>query len=321
MRNILPPYLMAMMMCTGSHAAVATEAVAPDVELIPGVFEPGRQPDGNSVLFRAADGWVVFDTGRHPEHAQKILDRVRESGLPIRAVINSHWHLDHVGGNPRLRAVYPALRVYASTAIDAAMRGFLAEYRAQLVEAITGTQDEKTAQSYREEIALIDSGRALYPDVAIDKTQTLRLAGHAFEVHLQSRAVTAGDVWVYDPATRTLAAGDLVTLPVPLLDTACPARWRAALDDLARAPFQTLVPGHGAPLQRAQFDIYRRAHANLLRCAAGTQPKSACIDGWISDAGALIAEGQRAFARSLLDYYVDHSLRGPKEKLAEACRS
>jgi len=309
------------MLPAASLGAPETVAVAPSVELIPGTFEPGRQPDGNSVLFRTPDGWVVFDTGRHPEHTQKILDRARDSGLPIKAVINSHWHLDHIGGNPRIRAAYPDVRVYASMAIDGAMGGFLAKYRAQLVEAIAGTKEEKAAQSYRDEITIIDSGRALYPDQPIDKTSTQRIAGHVFELHLQTRAVTAGDVWVYDPATRTLAAGDLVTLPVPLLDTACPTRWKSALDDLGRASFKTLIPGHGPPMQRAQFDVYRRAYANLLRCTSGAQTKTACVDGWMSDAGSLIAEGQRSFARTLLDYYVDHSLRATKDKIAEACSS
>ena len=50
---------------------------------------------------------------------------------------------------------------------------------------------------------------------------------------LEARAVTAGDVWLFDPATRVLAAGDLVTLPAPFLDTACPERWKAALDRVA----------------------------------------------------------------------------------------
>ena len=308
------------MLSAGALNAADTVTVAPNIELIPGTFAPGRQPDGNSVLFRAPEGWVVFDTGRHPEHTQKIIDRARESGLPIKAVINSHWHLDHIGGNPRIRAAYPDARVYASSAIDSAMSGFLAKYRAQLVELIAHAKDEKTAQSYRDEIAIIDSGRALYPDRTIHKTATQRIAGHLFDVHLQTRAVTAGDVWVYDAVTRTLAAGDLVTLPVPLLDTACPARWKSALDEVSRTSLKTLIPGHGAPMQRAQFDVYRRAYANLLACAAGTQTKSVCIDGWMADAGSLIAEDQRAFARSLLDYYVDQSLRA-KDKTALACQS
>lgn len=308
-------------LATTLSCAAETTTVAPGVDLIPGTFVPGRQPDGNSVVFRAADGLVVFDSGRHAEHTQRILDFARDAKLPIKAVINSHWHLDHVGGNPRIRAAYPDVRVYASMAIDGAMGGFLANYRKQLVEVIAQTKDEKTAQSYRDEIALIDAGRALYPDEVIAKSGTRRVAGHHFDVHLQASAVTAGDVWIYDPTTRTLAAGDLVTLPVPLFDTACPARWQSALAELDRVPFDTLVPGHGVPMRRSQFEIYRHAYATLLGCAATDKDKNICIDGWLTDAKPLLADADAAFVRMLAGYYIDNSLRAPKEKIAQLCNA
>ncbi len=45
------------------------------VEVIKGGFPPGRQPDGNSVVLASHDGFIVFDTGRHDFHTQKIIDR------------------------------------------------------------------------------------------------------------------------------------------------------------------------------------------------------------------------------------------------------
>jgi len=319
MRNVLLTSF--ALLASAQAGAVDTTSVAPGVDLIPGTFVPGRQPDGNSLIFRTADGLVVFDSGRHAEHTQRILDYARDAKLPIKAVINSHWHLDHVGGNPRIRAAYPEVRVYASVAIDEAMGGFLANYRKQLTEAIAQDTDEKTAQAYRDEIAIIDTGRALYPDEVIDKSSTRHIAGRAFGVHLQTHAVTAGDVWIYDPATRTLAAGDLVTLPVPLFDTACPARWKSALADLERVPFTTLVPGHGAPMPRAQFGIYHRAYANLLDCAASSKDKSACIDGWIANAEPLLIHANPGFVRTLAGYYIDNVLRGPKAKIDKLCNA
>ena len=85
------------------------------------------------------------------------------------------------------------------------------------------------------------------------------------------------DVWLFDPETRILVAGDLVTLPAPLFDTACPARWQASLDHLAQTDFALLVPGHGPAMSRADFDAYRLAFAGLLACAASDQAKQACI--------------------------------------------
>ena len=147
----------------------------------------------------------------------------------------------------------------------------------------------------------------------------MRLAGRAFQVHLQAHAVTAGDVWLFDPKTKVLAAGDLVTLPVPFLDTACPARWQDALGTLAKQDFKRLVPGHGAPMTRGQFDTYRHAYANLLACAAGKQEKSACIDGWTRDAATLLSADDGKAAKPMLDYYLDNSLRADAARERKLC--
>lgn len=304
-----------------SQAASAERqvAVAPGVDLIPGAFVPGRQPDGNTVILRAPEGLVVMDTGRHAEHTQRIIDYANAAELPIKAVVNSHWHLDHIGGNPRIRAAFPDVRIYASAAIDDAMQGFLADYHHQLEDAIAQSKDDKQIQAWRDEIAIIDSGKSLYPDVSIDKTQTRQIAGHSFDIHLQAYAVTAGDVWLFDPKTRVLAAGDLVTLPVPFLDTACPARWQSALDELGRQHFKLLVPGHGAPMSHGQFDTYRHAYANLVACAASAKAKTVCIDGWVADAKPLLSDDESKFAKSLLDYYVDNSLRAKTAKTSKLC--
>jgi len=306
-----------------SHALLANAedvtTVAPGVHVVSSAYVPGRQPDGNSVIFHARDGLVVMDTGRHAEHTQRVIDFARAAGLPIKAVVNSHWHLDHIGGNPRIRAAFPDVHVYASAAIDDAMHGFLADYRKQLEGAIAQSKDDAQVQAWRGELAIIDSGKALYPDVTIAQSRTLTLGGHRFQVHLQANAVTAGDVWLFDPQTRVLAAGDLVTLPVPFLDTACPARWQDALDTLAKQDFKILVPGHGAPMSREQFATYRRAYANLLTCAASDKGKTACIDGWLQDAAGLLSAEDSKAAKPMLDYYIDSSLRADPAKTKKLC--
>ncbi len=310
-----------LMLVLGMAAFVATaaETVAPGVDLIRGAFVPGRQPDGNSVIFRGADGLVVMDTGRHAEHTQRIIDFAHNAGVPIKAVINSHWHLDHIGGNPRIRAAYPGVQTYASAAIEDAMHDFLASYHKQLEDALVESKDDAQKRAWRDELAIIDSGKALYPDVVIDKSQARRIAAREFQIHLQAHAVTAGDVWLFDPKTRVLAAGDLVTLPVPFLDTACPAHWRDALEVLAHQHFHVLIPGHGAPMSRAQFETYRHAYADLLDCAASDASRSACVDGWTRDTQSLLTDEERKPVKSMLDYYIDNSLRADPAKTQKLC--
>src|SRR4051812_27690148 len=95
--------------------ALATH-IAKDVDLIPGRFVPGSQPDGNTIVFNATRGLIVIDTGRHPDHTNAILDFAKQRKRPVAAVVNTHWHLDHIGGNPVVRRAYPGVRIYASSA-------------------------------------------------------------------------------------------------------------------------------------------------------------------------------------------------------------
>jgi glyoxylase-like metal-dependent hydrolase (beta-lactamase superfamily II) len=293
--------------------------LAPGVSLLPGRFVKGTQPDGNTVILRGSKGLLVVDTGRHPEHTQGVIDFANAAHLPVTAIVNSHWHLDHIGGNAMLRKAFPDVRVYASAAFADARKGFLASYRAQLEDMVHKTPDPAAQKPWLAEIALIDAGDALAPDEIVDASGERTLAGRRLRLELEDHAVTAGDLWVLDKATRVLVAGDLVTLPVPFLDTACPERWRAALDRVAKTDFVLLVPGHGAPMHRPQFEVYRKAFDGLLKCAASSQPKSSCIDGWMHDAAPLLTGEDPTFVRSLLDYYVDNSLRGDASRRTTLC--
>ncbi|HTP72628.1 MAG TPA: MBL fold metallo-hydrolase [Burkholderiaceae bacterium] len=299
-------------------ALAQPRVLEPGIEWLPGRFPVGAQPDGNSVLIEAPEGWIVVDTGRSPAHAQALLDRIGASGKPLRAIVNTHWHLDHIGGNRLLRTAYPQAKVVASDGIVAARSGFLADYRRQLVDEMAklSAQDPQRA-SWQREVDVIDDGTASTPDVVVAQLSTLDLAGLGLGVGVERDAVTAGDVWVYEANAVVLATGDLVTLPVPLFDTACPERWAAALERLSTIRFRWLIPGHGEPMSRGQFVIYRESFDRLLRCAASNAPRSQCVDGWLGDAAGLFPREQQGLARSLLTYYVDEKLRAPR---APACR-
>lgn len=296
--------------------ALATH-IAKNVDLIPGRFVSGSQPDGNTIVFSAPRGLIVIDTGRHPDHTNAILDFAKQLNRPVAAVINTHWHLDHIGGNPLVRSAYPNVRVYASSAFAEARTGFLASYRKQLEEGIAASKDPEQTKAWQAEIAILDSGDALAPDEVIANSGTRDIAGRKLQIGLETRAATAGDVWVFDPATRVLASGDLVTVPVPFLDTACPSGWSTALDHLAAIDFKTLIPGHGAPMTRADFDTYRRAFTNLLACSQTT--KKDCVDGWMTDAASLVKNEDPKFVRAVTGYYVEQVLRGDPSHIAKLC--
>jgi glyoxylase-like metal-dependent hydrolase (beta-lactamase superfamily II) len=148
---------------------------------------------------------------------------------------------------------------------------------------------------------------ALRPDVPVTATGPRMIDGLALELHLAPNAATETDVWVYAPRSRIVAVGDLVTLPVPFLDTACVKGWRDALEQVAATPFETLVPGHGATMNRSQFGSYRNAFLGYTACAAASEPAASCAVQWLQATSGLRAPEAAADARAreMAEEYVD----------------
>jgi glyoxylase-like metal-dependent hydrolase (beta-lactamase superfamily II) len=282
--------------------------VVPGVWMIPGGVLTNHEPDGNSVVFDAPQGLIVVDTGRHSWHREAILSLARAQNKAIVAIVNSHWHLDHVSGNPALRAAYPGLQVYASNAIDGALSGFLAS---SVSQAPAYLSDPRIAEDLREDIrgdvSTIQNGAALRPDVVIRASRLITIGGRTLKVNLAHDAATSGDIWVYDGKTRIAALGDLVTLPAPFLETACPDGWKIALADIAATPFKTAIPGHGDPMTHDQFVLYQQTFVSFIDCSRSAIPKEECATRWTSSIQPLLgpnaADGQRIQRTAM--YYVD----------------
>jgi glyoxylase-like metal-dependent hydrolase (beta-lactamase superfamily II) len=299
-----------------SLVLAASLAAAPDWQLIPGAWERGRGPDGNSVLIDAPEGLILVDSGRHPAHQQAILAAAKARGKPIAAIVNTHWHLDHTGGNAEIRAAFPGIPIISSEAVDAALTGFFPRSRAGAEAHIaSGKAPPEQVAEIRRDMAAMDDLANLRPSRVVAKSGPMTIAGRTLDIHLEPYAATAGDVWLYDPKSRTAIVGDLVVGLAPFMDTACPEGWRKALGNIAAVPFQTLVPGHGAVVDRAGFTRWRTAFDKLVDCAASAAPKQACIDGWMRDAATLIPAADRERVPGMIGYYIDTRLRAaPAER-------
>ena len=282
--------------------------VAPGVSVVPGQFTKGRQPDGNSVVLHGTTGTVIIDTGRHRDHIQRVLAVATRNGKTPVAVINTHWHLDHIGGNLVVRQRFPKVTILASDALAGARKGFLAGYRDELAKVIPQMPPAEAA-GYREELALIDAGDKLAPDDVIKAAGDRTLAGRNLTLGLERNAATEGDVWVLDRASGALMTGDLVTLPVPFLDTANPDGWSAALDRLVKVDAKIVVPGHGEPMKPADLVTYNKAFKALLVCARSKRASAECSDDWFTAIGDLAKGTDPALARSSMKYYIEQVLR------------
>lgn len=304
-------------------AAVASSGAAAPLaphHLIPGGVYDDKGPDGNTIILDAPDGLIVVDTGRHPEHVAKILDFAKAQRRPIAAIVNSHWHMDHVQGNADIRAVYPSAQVYATSAVDGALATFLADgpkgAEARLKDPATPKERLAEVRRYVDRMAHPDSVRPTRP---VNSSARLSIAGRTIDVRVAPFAVSEADIWLVIPEERMVVVGDLVVDIVPFMDTACVEGWSKALNDVSAVDFDTLIPGHGAPMSKVQFLGWKSAFDRLVECGRSETKVATCADGWLADAACFISADKKAYAKEAAAYYVEARFRSEPEEQRKFC--
>ncbi len=102
-------------------AEFPAERMSKTVEVGPGVFAfvspetNGPIPSGNVVAIVGEDAVLVVDSGRFPTLARRIVAEIRQkTDKPVRYLVHTHWHLDHIVGDGVFREAFPGMTFVAS---------------------------------------------------------------------------------------------------------------------------------------------------------------------------------------------------------------
>ena len=171
---------------------------------------------------------AVFDPGGSLADGEHLRTAVRRATrLPVRYVVLSHGHPDHIFGAAAFQADHPEFVGHQKLPGSLAARG---EYYRKRLAAIVGNER---------------AGSIVMPTVLVRDRTELDLGGRKLVITAHPVAHTDNDLTALDSQTGTLLASDLLFVRrVPSLDGSLRG-WLNVLATLEAQPARRAVPGHG----------------------------------------------------------------------------
>ncbi|HYW71649.1 MAG TPA: MBL fold metallo-hydrolase [Pyrinomonadaceae bacterium] len=234
------------------------------------IAKSGGLASGNAGFIIGDDGVLIFDTFFTPAAIEELIGEIQTlTRLPIKYAVNSHYHLDHTGGNQVLAArgvpiiAHDNVMIWQTTrnkrflpaAEDLAKRKAEAEKQLAALSAnpqvltMPPDQTDKRAQLERNlrRLEAMSAIKLTNPTKTF-KTGTMTLDLGKRKVILATLpGHTGGDVFAYVPDANVVFTGDLGwSRTLPNLVDATVNDWIPTLDQLLKQyPTAKYVPGHG----------------------------------------------------------------------------
>jgi quinoprotein relay system zinc metallohydrolase 2 len=250
----------------GEPAPLSVEEIASGVFVHHGLHEEATVENSGGIAnigFVVGEAAVaVIDSGGSPMEGAALREAIRGvTPLPVRYVINTHFHPDHVMGN----AAFAGADIIGHKNMPMGLLGRRETYVANY-EAVFGQGTAKDA--------------IVVPSHLVADRETIDLGHRKLEIRAFPTAHTDSDLVVIDQGTKTLFAGDLVFLErIPAIDGSI-LGWLKAIAALREIPAARVVPGHGpatAPWpaaldpEQAYFELLVRDTRKLLAAGGSLQ--------------------------------------------------
>ena len=227
--------------------------------------------NANAAVFVNSSDVLVVDTHSKPSAAALLIAQIKKeiTPHPVRYVVNTHFHWDHIQGNQAYRAAGGKIDFIASEPTKQLMSD-LAQQRLQAsldeipkqIDALRGRDSKSSStaekafceEQIRQVLAYQSEMKAFaleLPTVTFDKSHLIKDEAHDLHIEFHGHAHTAGDVVVFCPQQRVIATGDMIHGFLPFIRDGFPKTWPKTMDSVAQLGFDKICPGHG-PVQQTQ---------------------------------------------------------------------
>ena len=238
----------------------------------PGI--PGKDNEGNTSnagFVVTSDGVVVFDALGTPSLGWALLQEIRKiTDKPVRYVIASHYHADHIYG-------LQAFKDHTSAVI-------VAQERASEYKENEETADEKADQRLDQRRGVLfpwvdDKTRVVPPDITFKERMTIVLGDRRLTLLFAGPAHSSSDMMMMVEPDGVLFAGDIVQnsrIPFMNSDDVSTTHWLDALAEVGKLQPKFIIPGHGQPSTEADKAIaFTRDYIQYVRNAM-----SGAVENW-----------------------------------------
>jgi alkyl sulfatase BDS1-like metallo-beta-lactamase superfamily hydrolase len=194
-------------------------------------------PIANASWINTSEGTVLIDTLMGPVVAEQMKQKVLETGGPIKTIIYTHHHGDHVGGASVFMDQNPEIIGQRFLIEDLEKIEILKEHRARIASIQFNVPYDPNR-----------SRQFIRPTRTFSDTMTFSLGGKTFELY-HARAETDDAAWVYVPEIKAVFVGDLIiagfpNIGNPFKPTRFALPWARALEAV-RAKKADLLIAHG----------------------------------------------------------------------------
>lgn len=197
-----------------------------------GVFRRRYQSlDLNVGAVLGSDGVLIVDTRASWKEAAELASELRAiTVLPIRWVVNTHWHWDHSFGNAR----FSKAEIWGHELCKIALERRGSEMRQTAVDWMGPRYEEEIMET-----EIVPPSHTFAEEISLDIGRPVVLRYHGF-------GHTDADILVDVPDADVAFMGDLVEQSAPpAFGDSHPIDWPVTLDGAMSVPRTVLVPGHG----------------------------------------------------------------------------